>query len=52
VTTTSTIAGQVASYHQALPGQLPPEAAVAFAAEQAAPAAAGHPASAAAPGTA
>jgi len=44
VTTTSTIAGQVASYHQALP--------VAFAAEQAAPAAAGHPASAAAPGTA
>jgi thiol-disulfide isomerase/thioredoxin len=52
VTTTPTIAEQVASYHRALPGQLPPEVAEAFAAEQRALAAAGHPPGAAQPGRA
>ena len=51
-TSTSTIAEQVASYHRALPGQLPPQVAEAFATEQADLAAAGHPPGAAEPGSA
>jgi peroxiredoxin len=51
VTTTSTIAEQVASYHRASTGQLPPEVAEAFAAEQRTLAAAGHPSGAAEPGS-
>jgi len=51
-TSTSTIAAQVASYHRASAGQLPPEVAAAFAAEQRDLATAGHPPSVAAPGSA
>jgi len=51
VTTTSTIAEQVAGYHRASAGQLPAEVAEAFAAEQRALAAAGEPAGIAQPGT-
>jgi peroxiredoxin len=51
VTTTSTIAEQVASYHRASAGQLPPEVAEAFAAEQRDLAAAGHAPGAAEPGS-
>ena len=51
MTTTSTIAAQVASYHRASAGQLPAEVAEAFAAEQRALAAAGEPAGIAQPGT-
>jgi len=51
VTTTSTIAEQVADYHRASAGQLPAEVAEAFAAEQRALAAAGEPAGIAQPGT-
>jgi len=51
VTTTSTIAEQVADYHRASAGQLPAEVAEAFAAEQRALAAAGEPAGIARPGT-
>jgi peroxiredoxin len=51
VTTTSTLAEQVASYHRASAGQLPAEVAEAFATEQAGLAAAGHPPGAAAPGS-
>jgi peroxiredoxin len=51
VTTTSTIAEQVASYHRAAAGQLPAEVAEAFAAEQRALAAAGHPSGVALPGS-
>jgi peroxiredoxin len=51
VTTTSTIAGQVADYHRASAGQLPAEVAEAFAAEQRALAAAGNPPGVAQPGT-
>jgi peroxiredoxin len=51
VTTTSTIAEQVASYQQALPGQLPPEVAEAFAAEQRNLVAAGNPSGVAEPGS-
>lgn len=43
MTTTSTIADQVASYHRASAGQLPPEVAEAFATEQRDLAAAGNP---------
>jgi peroxiredoxin len=50
VTTTSTIAEQVASYHQASAGQLPAEVAEAFAAEQRSLAAAGAPSGVAQPG--
>jgi peroxiredoxin len=50
VTTTSTIAEQVASYHLASAGQLPPEVAEAFAAEQR-DLAADNPSGAAQPGT-
>jgi len=51
VTTTSTIAEQVADYHRASAGQLPAEVAEEFAAEQRALAAAGEPAGIAQPGT-
>ena len=51
-TSTSTIAEQVASYHQALPGQLPPQVAEAFATEQRALAGASRPPGAAEPGSA
>jgi peroxiredoxin len=51
VTTTSTIAEQVASYHRASAGQLPPEVAEAFAAEQRDLAAAGNPSGVAQPVT-
>ena len=51
MTTTSTIAGQVASLHRALAGQLPAEVAEAFAAEQRDLAAAGHPSGVAEPGS-
>src|SRR5215472_3341672 len=51
VTTTSTIAQQVASYHQASAGQLPPEVAEAFATEQRDLAAAGNPSGVAEPGS-
>jgi peroxiredoxin len=51
VTTTSTIAEQVAGYHQALAGQLPAEVAEAFATEQRDLAAAGNPSGVAQPGT-
>ena len=51
MTTTSTIAEQVAGYHRASAGQLPAEVAEAFAAEQRALAAAGEPAGIAQPGT-
>jgi peroxiredoxin len=51
VTTTSTIAEQVADYHRASAGQLPAEVAEAFAAEQRALAAAGEPSGVAQPGT-
>jgi peroxiredoxin len=50
VTTTSTIAEQVASYHRASAGQLPPEVADAFAIEQRDLAAAGSPSGVAEPG--
>jgi peroxiredoxin len=52
VTTTPTIAEQVADYHRASAGQLPPEVAEAFATEQRALAAVGHPSGAAQPGCA
>jgi peroxiredoxin len=52
MTTTSTIAEQVASLHRASAGQLPAEAAGAFAAEQRDLAAAGHPPGVAEPGSA
>ena len=52
MTTTPTIAEQVASYHRTLPGQLPPEVAEAFATEQRDLAAAGHPPGVAEPGRA
>ena len=51
MTTTSTIAEQVADYHRASAGQLPAEVADAFAAEQRALAAAGEPVGVAQPGT-
>ena len=51
MTTTSTIAGQVASLHRAPAGQLPAEVAEAFAAEQRDLAAAGHPSGVAEPGS-
>jgi peroxiredoxin len=51
VTTTSTIAEQVADYHRASAGQLPAEVAAAFTAEQRALAAAGEPSGVAQPGT-
>src|SRR5437762_11644504 len=51
VTTTSTIAEQVADYHRASAGQLPSEVAEAFTADQRALAAAGEPAGVAQPGT-
>ena len=51
MTTTSTIAEQVASYHRASAGQLPPEVAKAFATEQRDLAAAGDPPGVAQPGT-
>jgi peroxiredoxin len=51
VTTTSTIAEQVASYHRASAGQLPPEVAEAFATEQRDLAAAGNPSGVALPGS-
>ena len=51
MTTTSTIAEQVASLHRASAGQLPPEVAEAFATEQRDLAAAGHPSGAAEPGS-
>lgn len=51
MTTTSTIAGQVASLHRASAGQLPAEVAEAFAAEQRDLAAAGHPSGVAEPGS-
>lgn len=51
MTTTSTIAEQVADYHQASAGQLPAEIAGAFAAEQRALAAAGDPSGVAQLGT-
>ena len=50
MTTTSTIAEQVASYHRASAGQLPPDVAEAFAAEQRDLAAAGDPSGVAQPG--
>jgi peroxiredoxin len=52
VTTTSTIAEQVASYHRAAADQLPPEVAGAFAAEQHDLAAVGNPPGVAQPGSA
>jgi peroxiredoxin len=52
VTTTSTIAEQVASYHRVSAGQLPPQVAKAFAAEQRALAAVGNPPGMAEPGSA
>ena len=52
MTTTSTIAEQVASYHRAAAGQLPPEVAEAFATEQRDLAAAGNPPGVAEPGSA
>ena len=51
MTTTSTIAEQVADYHRASAGQLPAEVAGAFAAEQRALAAAGEPSGLVQPGT-
>lgn len=51
MTTTSTIAEQVADHHRASAGQLPSEVAAAFTAEQRALAAAGEPAGLAQPGT-
>jgi peroxiredoxin len=51
VTTTSTIAEQVASYHRASADQLPPEVAGAFATEQRDLAAAGNPPGVAEPGS-
>jgi peroxiredoxin len=51
VTTTSTIAEQVADFHRTSAGQLPAEVAEAFAAEQRDLAAAGEPAGVAQPGT-
>ena len=51
MTTTSTIAEQVADYHRASAGQLPSEVAEAFTAEQRALAAAGGPSGVAQPGT-
>jgi len=51
VTTTPTIAEQVASYHQGSAGQLPPEVAEAFATEQRELAAAGTPSVVAEPGS-
>jgi peroxiredoxin len=51
VTTTSSIAEQVASHHRASAGQLPAEIAEAFAAESRDLAAAGHPSGIAQPGT-
>ena len=51
MTTTSTIAEQVASLHRASAGQLPAEVAEAFAAEQRDLAAAGHPSGVAEPGS-
>lgn len=51
MTTTSTIAEQVASLHRASAGQLPAEVAEAFAAEQRDLAAAGHPSGVAQPGS-
>lgn len=51
MTTTSTIAEQVADYHRASAGQLPAEVAEAFTAEQRALAAAGEPSGVAQPGT-
>src|SRR5260370_23248437 len=51
MTTTSTIAEQVASLHRASAGQLPPGVAEAFAAEQRDLAAAGHPSGVAEPGS-
>jgi peroxiredoxin len=51
VTTTSTIAEQVASYHRTSAGQLPPEVAEAFAAEQRDLAVAGTPSGVAEPGS-
>jgi len=51
VTTTPTIAEQVASLHQASAGQLPPDVAEAFAAEQCDLAAAGNPSGMAEPGS-
>ena len=51
MTTTSTIAEQVADYHRASAGQLPAEVAGAFAAEQRALAAAGEPSGVVQPGT-
>ena len=51
MTTTSTIAEQVASYHRASAGQLPPEVAEAFATEQRILAAAGNPSGVAEPGS-
>ena len=52
MTTTATIAEQVASHHRASAGQLPPEVAEAFAAEQRDLAAAGRPPGVAEPGSA
>ena len=51
MTTTTTIAEQVAGYHRASAGQLPAEVAEAFAAEQRALAAAGGPSGVVQPGT-
>jgi peroxiredoxin len=51
VTTTSSIAEQVASYHRASADQLPPEVAEAFATEQRDLAAAGNPSGVAEPGS-
>src|SRR5437764_5205663 len=51
VNTTSTIAEQVASYHRASAGQLPPEVAAAFGTEQRDLAAAGNPSHVAEPGS-
>ena len=51
MTTTSTIAAQVASYHRASAGQLPAEVAEAFATEQRDLAAAGNPPGVAQPGS-
>ena len=51
MTTTSTIAEQVASYHRASADQLPPEVAGAFATEQRDLAAAGNPSGVAEPGS-
>ena len=51
MSTTSTIAEQVASHHRASAGQLPPEVAEAFATEQRDLAAAGNPSAVAEPGS-